>query len=73
MFTELDKPYNRDELIHAMKNMKGNTAPGPDGVPASFYQNYWEIIGEDILSTTLNILKDMEDPQRFNSTYISLI
>jgi hypothetical protein len=29
--------------------MEHNKAPGPDGFPAEFYQNFWEIIKSDLL------------------------
>ena len=29
--------------------MKHNTAPGPDGFPAEFYQNFWDVIKSDLL------------------------
>ena len=29
--------------------MEHNKAPGPDGFPAEFYQNFWEVIKSDLL------------------------
>ena len=29
--------------------MKHNKAPGPDGFPAEFYQNFWDVIKSDLL------------------------
>jgi hypothetical protein len=36
--------------------MKPNSAPGPHGLTAYFYQKYRSIVGKDITSTILNIL-----------------
>ena len=30
--------------------MEHNKAPGPDGFPAEFYQNFWDIIKPDLLA-----------------------
>jgi hypothetical protein len=29
--------------------MEHNKAPGPDGFPAEFYQNFWEFVKSDLL------------------------
>ena len=29
--------------------MEHNKAPGPDGFPAEFYQNFWEVIKSDLM------------------------
>ena len=41
-FTEL-------EVEEALKQMAPLKAPGPDGIPPPFYQNYWSLVGEMFL------------------------
>lgn len=60
-------------MIEAIKNLKANSAPEPDGFTALFYQKYWSTIGPDILDFVLNILNNDGDTKTINHTYISLI
>ena len=48
-------------------------APGPDGMPAFFFQRYWHIIGDDIIKAALNILNGNDHLHEINHTYIVLI
>jgi hypothetical protein len=43
--------YSEDEVKKAVFQMKHNKAPGLDGFPAEFYQNFWEIIKSDLVSS----------------------
>ena len=36
-------------MSKAVFQMEHNKAPGPDGFPAEFYQNFWEVIKTDLL------------------------
>jgi hypothetical protein len=53
--------------------MKGLAAPEPDGLPAIFFHNYWEIIGEEVTTAVLEVLNNGGDPNMYNSTHICLI
>lgn len=53
--------------------MKSTAAPGPDGMPALFYQSYWEVIGNDIIDYVLKILNHNGDPGNINHTHLCLI
>ena len=48
-------------------------APGKDGLPAIFYQKYWEKIGVSITNCCLNVLNNEGSVKDFNSTIIVLI
>ena len=45
----LTAPYSEEEVIKAVFLMEHNKAPGPDGFPSEFYQNFWEVIKPDLL------------------------
>jgi hypothetical protein len=45
----LSAPYSEDEVKRAFFQMEHNKAPAPDGFPAEFYQNFWEVIKTDLL------------------------
>jgi hypothetical protein len=36
--------------------MKGLAASGPDGLPAAFYHNYWDVIGTEVTFAVLQVL-----------------
>jgi hypothetical protein len=73
MMDHLSKDFTADEVVSAIKGMKGLAAPGPDGLPAIFYHTYWDIIGPDIINMALNILNNGGDPSSLNTTHICLI
>jgi hypothetical protein len=73
MYTMLNANFSRDEVLQAIKDMKALAAPGPDGLPALFYHNYWDIIGKEITDMALGILNNNSDPSPLNHTYICLI
>jgi hypothetical protein len=69
----LASDYSKIEVINAIKDMKGLAAPGPDGLPEKFYHTYWDIVGKEVIYSTLNILNNNGDPSPFNATNICLI
>jgi hypothetical protein len=69
----LSQNFTAAEVSFATHQLKGNAAPGPDGLNANFYQSYWDIIGGEITQTALHILNNGGNPSSFNDTYICLI
>jgi hypothetical protein len=73
MKKDLSEDFTRIEVYQAIKDMKALAAPGPDGLPALFYHNYWDIVGDEIINMVLDVLNNGGDPSSYNSTYICLI
>jgi hypothetical protein len=69
----MNSAFTAQEVHEAIKSLKANSAPGPDGLPAMFYQKYWDIIGPDILDFILNILNNGGHLKDINLTYLCLI
>lgn len=53
--------------------MQPTKALGPDGMPALFFQHFWDIIGNDVCAYILHILNNNGDPRPINHTSIYLI
>jgi len=69
----LNTPFTTEDILTTVHNMKNLAAPGPDGLPAKFYQQYRPTIGTDITAICLDILNNGGDPSLYNHTNICLI
>ena len=47
--------FNMNELFVAIKNMKNNSCPGPDGIPAEFYKMFWKDVKQDLFAAILDV------------------
>ena len=48
--TILSSQFSEKEVRDAIFQMTNNKAPGPDGFPAEFYQEFWGLIKRDLLA-----------------------
>lgn len=48
-------------------------APGPDGFPMSFYQNFWEMLKVDIMNTIRHFHEHQVFEKSLNATFVALI
>ncbi|XP_012853795.1 PREDICTED: uncharacterized protein LOC105973319 [Erythranthe guttata] len=69
----LTQPYSPEEVITALTQMAPLKSPGPDGMPAIFYQKYWHITGPDITRCVLEFLNFKRVPENLNLSHIVLI
>ena len=73
MNAQLSQDFMEWEVEAALKQMAPLKAPGPDGMPPFFYQNYWNLVGNDVTKTILSYLNSATLPHPLNHTFISLI
>ncbi|KAH9792802.1 reverse transcriptase domain-containing protein [Citrus sinensis] len=73
MHTLLEEPFTPEEIVNALSQICPTKAPGPDGLPAAFFQKHWQAVGRGVVTTCLHILNEQGDLALFNHTYIALI
>lgn len=61
------------EVKEAIDQMHPLKAPGPNRLPALFYQKYWHIVGQDVCKMVLSILNDDRSPESINKTFVAPI
>ncbi|KAL5572278.1 hypothetical protein UlMin_021875 [Ulmus minor] len=66
-------PFGEEEVKSTVFGMNPTKAPGYDGMPALFFQKYWQIVGKDVTKTCLSLLNESCNVRKINKTLISLI
>ncbi|XP_019163057.1 PREDICTED: uncharacterized protein LOC109159400 [Ipomoea nil] len=64
MNEELVRPFNAEEVREAVFAMSPDKALGPDSMNPGFFQNFWEVVGRDVITKMLanrmkRLLKDI--------------
>ena len=73
MNRELLQTFTKEEVEIALKQMAPLKAPGPDKLPADFFQNHWDLMREEVCLAVLNSLNSGILPDNLNMTHIVLI
>ncbi|KAK4397093.1 putative mitochondrial protein [Sesamum angolense] len=73
MLLELSKPYTAEEVSLALSQMAPLKSPGPDGMPPFFFQKFWHVVRDDVISNSLQLLNNLILPFGLNHTHIALI
>lgn len=71
--TMLTMMPSHQEIKAAVFALKKDSAPGPDGYGAYFYQFFWEIVKEDVFKAVLEFFSSGWILPGFNSNIIALI
>ena len=69
----LSSEFSADEIKAALFQMGPTKAPGPDGINAIFYQKFWHISGDNVVSAVLELFNTSYMILDLNRTYIVLI
>ncbi|CAM8892645.1 unnamed protein product [Rhodiola kirilowii] len=73
MSRKLCEPVTASEVQAAVFQMSPMKAPGPDGFHALFYQKYWHIIKDTVISKVLKVFEERKMEEGMNDTLIVLI
>ena len=68
----LDRPITKEELEFAVMKLQGGKSPGPDGIPAEFYQTYWPHI-RDMYLDFVNSVRINSFPDEKNTSITTII
>ena len=69
----LEKKIDKDEILHALKEIKPNKSPGCDGLTNAFYLKFFHLFG-DVLCEVINLAyENGELSETQKQSYITLI
>jgi hypothetical protein len=69
----LEAPITKEELRNALFQMHPDKSPGPDGFNPAFFQQFWDLCGDDIFVAAKDWLDRGYFPSSLNETNICLI
>ncbi|XP_062021310.1 uncharacterized protein LOC133737845 [Rosa rugosa] len=70
---DLSRDVSELEIKNSLFSIGGLKAPGPDGIPAKFFQLHWSTCKEDIIQLVKECFDKCELPENLNDTLIALI
>jgi hypothetical protein len=69
----LTATFSDQEITKALFQMGPTKSPGPDGLPALFYQRHWPIIQGKVCNAVREFLAGGDSPSDFSDTVLVLI
>ncbi|CAH9109059.1 unnamed protein product [Cuscuta epithymum] len=67
------RPITVEEVRKATFGMHPDKSPGPDGMNSGFFQNYWNIVGNDVVDFCVNCFEHGQIPLAVNQTNLVLV
>jgi len=67
------QPFTKDEFRVAIFSMHSDKCPGPDGYSPGFYQHFWDLCSDNILTECCSWLDIGQFPATLNMTNVALI
>lgn len=64
----LKTEYKANGVKTTLFPMFPTKAPGPDGLPAHFFQRHWEVCGEEVTKAVLRIIEGTESAECINES-----
>ncbi|XP_026384917.1 uncharacterized protein LOC113280517 [Papaver somniferum] len=73
LVSDREYDFTEEEVLHAIKDLYNDKAPGPDGFPIMFFQKRWHFIKRDIMGTVNEFCTSGTINSKHNSTFITLV
>ncbi|KAL6204881.1 hypothetical protein ACLB2K_022148 [Fragaria x ananassa] len=70
---QLNGTISEEQVFKALKQMHPSKAPGPDGFSPVFYQQFWNVVGTDVVAAVREFLNSKELLREINCTWVTLI
>ena len=58
MNESLTREFTEAEIKQALFDIGDLKTPGPDGLPAIFYKNFWDVVGGQLTKEVLGVLRE---------------
>ena len=69
----LEREFEKEEIIEALKEGEGDKAPRPDGFTMAFFQKCWSVLEGDILAFFKDFHRQCVFEKSLNATFLCLI
>jgi hypothetical protein len=46
----LERPFEREEVVHVLQGLQGDESPGPDGFTIAFFHKCWRVLERDVMA-----------------------
>ena len=69
----LERKFDREEIIAALREAKSDEAPGPDGFTIAFFQKCWCMIEKDVMAFFVDFHSQCIFEKSLNATFLCLI
>jgi hypothetical protein len=70
--SSLTSPLTKEQLFNTLKTCK-DSAPGPDGIPYSYYKSYWHIFGDLLVQVWNDSIRKNQLPLSHRSFILRLL
>ena len=70
---ELIRQVTNLEVQKAAFEIGSEKSPGPDGMPAGFYQKFWHIVGPTVIKAVKSFFRSGKILKQINHTFITLL